>query len=202
MTSTDQYPIMEHFYTLQGEGKYSGRAAYFIRLGGCDVGCHWCDVKESWDKDAHPSMSVSTIVNLVLESGANFAVITGGEPAMYNLDALTNGLKERGIEVAIETSGAYPYSGSWHWICFSPKKFKKPLDIWYEKAHELKVIIFNKSDFEWAESHANKINEHCSLYLQVEWDQSEKMLPEIIQYIKCNPKWKLSVQSHKYIGIP
>jgi 7-carboxy-7-deazaguanine synthase len=195
-------PLMEDFYTIQGEGAQSGRAAYFVRLGGCDVGCVWCDVKESWDMNAHPLVAIEDIVNKVKVTNTNFAVITGGEPAMYNLEPLTTMLQQNGIETAIETSGAYPVTGTWHWICFSPKKFKQPVADVYPKAHELKVVIFNKHDFKWAEEHAAKVNKNCKLYLQPEWDKSDEMLPLIIDYVKEHPKWNISLQTHKYMNIP
>jgi organic radical activating enzyme len=195
-------PLMEHFYTLQGEGFYTGRAAYFLRLGGCDVGCVWCDVKESWDASKHPLISIEQMVNWVNESGTEITVITGGEPAMHNLIALTKALQESGIETNIETSGAHPLTGNWNWVCVSPKKFKAPLPEVLVQANELKVVIFNKSDFEWAEKHAAVVPSNCLLYLQPEWDQAEKMLPDIIDYVKQNPKWRISLQTHKYLQIP
>ncbi len=198
----DSLPLMESFYTLQGEGCHSGRAAHFIRLGGCDIGCVWCDVKESWDAEKHPNTSISKIVAEAEKSKGNLVVITGGEPLMYNLDKLTNELKDKNFETNIETSGAYPLSGKWDWICFSPKKFKAPLEEIYEVAHELKIIIFNKSDFTFAEKHAAKVNSNCKLYLQTEWDKQAKMMPLILEYIKENPKWRLSLQTHKYLDIP
>ncbi|MFC3809639.1 7-carboxy-7-deazaguanine synthase QueE [Lacihabitans lacunae] len=195
-------PVMEAFYTLQGEGSHSGRAAYFIRLGGCDVGCVWCDVKDSWDADAHPKVSLAKIIADAAENPARLAVITGGEPLMYNLDELTAGLKAEGFETNIETSGAHPLTGQWDWICFSPKKFKEPLPELYKKAHELKIIVFNKSDFKFAEKFAELVNPECKLYLQTEWDKQKEMLPLIIDYIKANPKWRISVQTHKHLNIP
>lgn len=198
----ESLPIMEAFYTIQGEGFHSGRSAYFIRLGGCDVGCHWCDVKESWDAYKHPLTSVDLLAKQASEHASRFTVITGGEPVMYQLNALTGTLKSKGFEIAIETSGAYPLSGDWHWICLSPKKTKPPLDEYYDKAHELKVIIYNRSDFEWAEQHAAKVNKNCKLYLQVEWSKRDKMTPELIDYVKNNPKWSISTQTHKYLDIP
>lgn len=199
---TEKLPIMEAFYTLQGEGFHSGKAAYFIRLGGCDVGCVWCDVKESWDADVHPKLSVETILESAKEYPGRLAVITGGEPLMYDLDNLTKTLKLNGFKTNIETSGAHPLSGQWDWICFSPKKFKKPLPEFYEAAHELKIIIFNKSDFKFAEEHALKVHPDCILYMQPEWDKREEMMPLIINYIKENPKWRMSIQTHKYLNIP
>jgi 7-carboxy-7-deazaguanine synthase len=195
-------PIMEAFYTLQGEGYHSGKAAYFIRLGGCDVGCVWCDVKESWDASIHPVQQLDEIVNAALEFPGRLAVITGGEPLMYNLDELTLSLKNKGFQTNIETSGAHPFSGHWDWVCFSPKKFKKPEPEIYEKADELKVIIFNKSDFAFAEKYAALVNPDCVLLLQPEWDKQSQMLPLIIDYVKANPKWKVSLQTHKFMEIP
>ena len=193
---------MEAFYTIQGEGHFSGNSAYFIRLGGCDVGCVWCDVKESWDAEKWPKQSVDQIVEAALLHKTRLVVVTGGEPLMYNLDHLTNALKTHGLNTNIETSGAYPLSGIWNWVCFSPKKFMKPKDEIYHMADELKVVIYNKSDFAWAEEHAAKVNPDCLLYLQPEWDKSEKMLPTIIEYVKNNPQWKISLQTHKFMNIP
>jgi 7-carboxy-7-deazaguanine synthase len=202
-TTTQALPVMEAFYTLQGEGFHQGRAAYFIRLGGCDVGCHWCDVKESWDINAHPKLSIEQIVEEASQHQGRLAVITGGEPLMHNLDELTNALHNAGFETNIETSGVCEQvTGAWDWICFSPKKFKKPNPEIYTKAHELKVIIYNQSDFEWAESFAEVVSSNCMLYLQPEWSRMETMLPEIIEYIKNNPKWRISLQVHKFMDIP
>jgi 7-carboxy-7-deazaguanine synthase len=195
-------PVMEHFYTIQGEGFYQGRAAYFIRLGGCDVGCVWCDVKESWDADKHPTYSIDEIVKFVTDANAKLAVITGGEPLLHNLDELTSALKAKGIQTNIETSGSSPLSGHWGWICVSPKKFKAPLNEVVAQAHELKVVIFNKSDFAWAEKHAALCSPTCKLFLQPEWDKSAEMLPLIIDYVKANPQWEISLQVHKYMQIP
>ncbi len=204
---TDQkLPIMEDFYTLQGEGFHQGKAAYFIRLGGCDVGCVWCDVKESWSAEAHPQFSIAEIVVRANENTPAFigklAVITGGEPLMHELTNLTQALKNANFQTNIETSGTHPLSGVWDWICFSPKKFKKPLPEFYVRANELKIIIYHKSDFEWAESFANLMNEDCLLYLQPEWSKAEEMLPLMIEYIKNNPKWRISLQVHKFLQIP
>lgn len=211
-------PVMESFYTLQGEGFYSGYAAYFIRLGGCDVGCVWCDVKESWNADIHPKFSVDEIVEkLNKELGIGnwkendkqqtinkkpIIVITGGEPLMHNLDGLTETLQQQGFQTNIETSGSSPLSGSWDWICLSPKKFKAPLQQVLDVANELKIVVFNKSDFDWAEKHAKLVSPNCRLYLQPEWDKRNEMTPLIIDYIKANPQWQLSLQTHKYINIP
>ena len=202
---TQLLPVVEHFYTLQGEGFHQGRAAYFVRLGGCDVGCVWCDVKESWDASAHPKMSIDEIVNAVIVNSGNkkgLVVITGGEPLMHNLDALTNALQAAGFETNIETSGAYPLSGSWDWICLSPKKFKAPLPDILPLANELKVVIFNTSDFGWAEEYAALVSPACKLYLQPEWDKAAIVTPHIIEYIKQHPQWELSLQIHKYINVP
>jgi len=178
-------PVMEAFYTLQGEGFHQGRAAYFIRLGGCDVGCVWCDVKDSWDASKHPLQSVTDIVSEAKKYPGRLAVITGGEPLMHQLDELT-----------------HAFSGDWDWICLSPKKFKAPLPEIIPLAHELKVVIFNKHDFDWAETYAAQVNPNCKLYLQPEWDKAEKVLPLIIDYIKAHPQWELSLQTHKYINVP
>ncbi|WP_290791260.1 7-carboxy-7-deazaguanine synthase QueE [Flavihumibacter sp. UBA7668] len=195
-------PVMESFYTLQGEGFHQGRAAYFIRLGGCDVGCIWCDVKDSWDASKHPQVAVTDIINGALEYPGRLAVVTGGEPLLYNLDELTLQLRKAGFETNIETSGSSPLSGYWDWICLSPKKFKFPLPEVIAAANELKVVIFNKSDFDWAEKYAAQVQPGCKLYLQPEWDKQAAMLPLIIDYIKAHPQWELSIQSHKYINVP
>ncbi len=195
-------PVMEQFYTIQGEGFHQGRAAYFIRLGGCDVGCVWCDVKESWDATAHPMMEINELVNLVKITPAEIVVITGGEPLMHQLDVLTTELQRAGLKTHIETSGAHPLSGTWDWICLSPKKFKAPLPEIVPLANELKVVVFNKSDFEWAELYAEKTNPSCKLYLQPEWDKASAMTPLMVEYIKANPRWELSLQLHKYIQVP
>lgn len=195
-------PLMEAFYTLQGEGYHTGKAAYFIRLGGCDVGCHWCDVKESWDARIHPLTPSDAIVEQASQHPAKSVVITGGEPLLYNLEYLTASLHEAGIRIFLETSGAYPLSGHWDWICLSPKKFKKPrLDV-CQRADELKVIIFNKSDFSWAETYAKTVGPNCKLFLQPEWSKSAEVTPLIVEYIKENPRWEVSLQTHKYLHIP
>lgn len=201
---------MEAFYTLQGEGFHQGKAAYFIRLGGCDVGCVWCDVKESWDANAHPLKTIKEIVETAkLNSSPNgggregaLAVVTGGEPLMHNLEELSNALHAAGFQTNIETSGSSPLSGDWDWICLSPKKFKSPLPEILPKAHELKVVVFNKSDFDWAEKYAALVSVDCKLYLQPEWDKASVVTPMIIDYIKANPQWELSLQIHKYINVP
>lgn len=193
---------MEHFYTVQGEGAYSGVSAYFIRLAGCDVGCVWCDVKDSWDADKHPRFSINDIVSWPVKAGAELVVITGGEPLMYDLFPLTLALREAGLKVNIETSGAYPLTGSFDWICLSPKKFKSPLPDVCTQAQELKIIVYNKSDFPWAEDYAARVSSHCRLYLQPEWGKSDKVLPQIIEYVKQHPQWRISLQTHKYMNIP
>lgn len=195
-------PLMEDFYTIQGEGFYQGHAAYFLRLGGCDVGCVWCDVKESWDASLHPITSVVTMAEKAAASGSRLAVVTGGEPVMYDLIELTKELQSRGLKTNIETSGAYPLTGVWDWVCLSPKKFKAPHSSVFEKADELKVIIYNKSDFAWAEEHAAKVRSNCQLFLQPEWSKEKEMLPLIIEYVKNHPQWQVSLQVHKYMNIP
>lgn len=195
-------PIMEAFYTIQGEGFHCGKAAYFIRLGGCDVGCTWCDVKESWNADTHPQQSLKQIIDEANRYPGKLAVVTGGEPLMYDMLPLTTSLREHGFTTNLETSGAYPLTGNWDWICFSPKKFKSPVEDIYEKADELKIIIYNKSDFKWAEQHKARVNAKCKLYLQPEWSKSEEMLPLIIEYVKDNPHWEISLQIHKFMNIP
>jgi len=201
-TATSRLPVMESFYTLQGEGAYTGNAAYFVRLGGCDVGCFWCDVKESWDANAHPKLEISSIVEEIVQSGAQIAVITGGEPAMHQLDSLCSAIGEKGIRRHIETAGVHPLSGTWDWICLSPKKFKPTLDEYYSKAHELKIVVYNRHDLNWAEEHAAKVNPDCLLYLQPEWDKREEVMPLLLNHVRENPKWRLSLQTHKFLGIP
>ena len=195
-------PLMEAFFTIQGEGAFTGYAAYFIRLGGCDVGCHWCDVKESWEAEKHPNLTIEQITEEAGQHGENVVVITGGEPLMYNLDALTSELQRKGLRRHIETSGAHPLSGEWDWICFSPKKFKSAKDEFYQASHELKVVIYNKSDFQWAEGHAARMNKDTQLFLQPEWSKTKEMVPLIVDYVKKNPKWRISLQTHKYLDIP
>lgn len=195
-------PVMEQFYTLQGEGYHQGRAAYFIRLGGCDVGCVWCDVKESWEADKFEKLFVDDLLLKVKETPAEIVVVTGGEPLMHNLNALTKELQTAGLKTHLETSGAYPLSGSWNWICLSPKKFKAPIPEILPYANELKIVVFNKSDFAWAEKYASLVGPECKLYLQPEWDKAAQMTPLIIEYIKENPQWELSLQIHKYINVP
>ena len=193
---------MEHFYTIQGEGYHQGRAAYFIRLGGCDVGCVWCDVKDSWDADKHPKFNSEYLIANIEKTAAKLVVITGGEPLMHNLDELTASLQSKGFETNIETSGSSPFTGNWDWICFSPKKFKAPLPEILQKADELKVVVFNRSDFDWAEKYAALVSKNCKLYLQPEWEKASIVTPMIIDYIKDNPQWELSLQIHKYINVP
>ena len=194
-------PLMEEFYTIQGEGYHTGKAAYFIRVGGCDVGCHWCDVKESWNAEIHPPTHVNTIVNHA-KKYSDTVVITGGEPLMWSMNYLTSELHKQGIKTHIETSGAYSFSGVWDWFCLSPKKTKLPLDEVYKEADELKIIIFNKSDFKFAEEQAGKVGVNCELFLQPEWSKKEKMTELIVAYVMKNPKWKISLQTHKYLNIP
>lgn len=195
-------PLMEDFYTIQGEGAFQGQAAYFIRLGGCDVGCVWCDVKESWNASAHPVVSVSDITSKVRDSGSPVAVITGGEPLMYDLSELTRAIRDAKVRTHLETSGAYPLSGTWDWICLSPKKFKAPEPSIAGQADELKVIVYNASDFDWAERFAGTVRPTCELFLQPEWSREKEMLPLIIDYVKAHPQWKISLQIHKYMNIP
>lgn len=196
------YPIMESFYTIQGEGMHAGRAAWFIRLGGCDVGCVWCDVKESWDASLHSMFTVDQLLANALSQPSRFVVITGGEPAMYDLSSLTVALKDAGFEIAIETSGAYPLKGNFDWICVSPKKFKAPLPESIAMADELKVIIYNTSDLQWAEMHRALCKPNCNMLLQPEYSRFTKMIPEIIRYVKDQPSWRISLQTHKILGIP
>lgn len=210
-TAHTTYPVMEAFYTIQGEGFYQGHAAYFIRLGGCDVGCHWCDVKDSWEAEKHPQISVEEIVKEAAQHPGRIAVITGGEPAMHNLEALTEALKKEGFRTHIETSGAHPLTGTWDWVCLSPKKFKEPVDSIYSLVHELKAIVFNKSDFEFAEKHFELVKQsqpaqtgetETKFFLQPEWSKQQEMLPLIVEYVKSNPQWEVSLQVHKYMNIP
>lgn len=194
-------PLMEAFYTIQGEGHHTGTASYFVRIGGCDVGCHWCDVKESWDADKHPPTVTEKIVDDVVKY-SDTVVITGGEPLTWDMAPLTQLLKDKKIKIHIETSGAYPFTGIWDWICLSPKKNKLPTPEAYTKANELKVIIYNNHDFLFAEEQAKLVNDACLLYLQPEWSVREKMIPLIVDYVMNNPKWKISLQTHKYLRIP
>jgi len=194
-------PLMEEFYTIQGEGFHTGKAAYFVRIGGCDVGCHWCDVKESWNPDSHPPTPIDAIVTNAVKYSKTI-VVTGGEPLTWNMHPLVSALKAKGMQVYVETSGAYKLTGDWDWICLSPKKTAKPLEAYYNAAHELKVIIYNQNDFKWAEEHAAKMHEGCQLFLQPEWSKREEMMPHIVDYIMMHPKWKVSLQTHKYMHIP
>lgn len=194
-------PLMEAFYTIQGEGFHTGKAAYFIRIGGCDVGCHWCDVKESWNAKLHPPTLVEDIVKNA-KKYSDTVVITGGEPLMWPMDVITSNLKESGIKTHIETSGAYPFSGTWDWFCLSPKKNKMPLQEAYDNADELKVIVYNKDDFRFAEEQAAHVGQNCKLFLQPEWSKSEKITPLIVDYVMKNPKWNISLQTHKFLNIP
>jgi organic radical activating enzyme len=198
---SQKLPVMERFYTIQGEGVHSGCPAYFIRLAGCDVGCVWCDVKESWNAEEHPLLTVEELIADVTSAGANRVIVTGGEPLMHDLTALTSGLRAREIAVHLETSGVHPLSGEWNWITFSPKKFKRPTEEIFQKAHEMKVIVFHPSDIAWAEELSQKLNSDCSLLLQPEWERSEEVLPLILNHITTFPKWRLSLQTHKYIGV-
>lgn len=198
----DGLPVMEHFYTIQGEGFHQGRAAYFVRLGGCDVGCTWCDVKESWLAEKHPIWSIEEIVKEVVKSGAQVCVITGGEPLMYNLDSLTGQLHTKKIRTHIETSGAYPLTGAWDWICVSPKRFKLPLEECLKAASELKVVVFHRNDLRFAEEYAGKVSKNCLLFLQPEWSREKEILPLVIDYVKKNQQWEISLQIHKYMSIP
>lgn len=201
-TSLIGFPLMEHYFTIQGEGYNTGQACYFLRLGGCDVGCVWCDVKESWDASRHPVVSIEEMVNVVKAQGATRVVITGGEPLMYDLKNLTEAFHRATVEVYVETSGAYPVTGNWDWICVSPKKFKAPLDEVLAKADELKVVVYNKSDFDWAEQHRSKISSSCKLFLQPEFSVFGKVMPSIIDYVKQHPQWRISLQTHKVMQIP
>jgi len=197
----EMLPLMEEFYTIQGEGYHTGTAAYFIRIGGCDVGCHWCDVKESWNSELHPPTNTDVIVENA-KKHAETVVVTGGEPLMWDMSILTSRLKNKNLNVHIETSGAYPVSGSWDWFCLSPKKNKLPVDDAYAIANELKVIIYNKHDFIFAEEQAAKVNSKAILFLQPEWSKKEEMTPLIVDYVMNNPKWRVSLQTHKYLNIP
>ena len=196
------YPVMERFLTVQGEGAYTGTSAWFIRLGGCDVGCAWCDVKESWDVEAHPKLDAGTLVQEAKSSKAPICVVTGGEPAMHDLKALAEGLRAEGLRTHIETSGTHPLTGDWDWVTFSPKRFKAPLPEFYAEADELKIIVVNRHDLSWGEEHAAQLSDACALYLQPEWDRRDKVLPHIMEHLKQSPKWRVSLQTHKYLGLP
>lgn len=197
-----ELPLMEEFYTIQGEGFHTGKAAYFVRIGGCDVGCHWCDVKESWDASIHPLTNMNTVVENAAAFPAKAVVITGGEPCMYNLEYFTGQLKNKGITTFLETSGAYPISGKWDWICLSPKKTGEPLPENFSKANELKMIIYNKDDLKWAEKNAQHVNVNCCLFLQPEWSKVKEVMPLIVDYVMEHPEWNVSLQTHKYMNIP
>ena len=197
----EMLPLMEEFYTIQGEGFHTGTAAYFVRIGGCDVGCHWCDVKESWNAELHPPTNTDLIVANA-QKYANTVVVTGGEPLMWDMTLLTKKLKDNNLQVHIETSGAYVLSGTWDWICLSPKKNKLPTQTVYDHANELKVIIYNKHDFIFAEEQAEKVNKNAILFLQPEWSKKEDMTALIVDYVMQNPKWRVSLQTHKYLNIP
>ena len=199
---TIKYPVMEMFHTIQGEGFHSGKSAFFIRLGGCDVGCHWCDVKESWSVDKHPTISIEKIIEEATKSKASIVVVTGGEPTMHNLEMLCKALQNEGLQTHIETAGTNAITGKWDWVTFSPKKFKEPVTTFGKLASELKVVVFNQSDLKFAQQHANTVNENCLLYLQPEWDKKDKMMPLIVDFIKKNPQWRVSLQTHKYLQIP
>ncbi|TXK75275.1 7-carboxy-7-deazaguanine synthase QueE [Mesonia sp. HuA40] len=201
VSTGEMLPLMEEFYTIQGEGFYKGTAAYFIRIGGCDVGCHWCDVKESWDAEKHPPSMTSTIVKKALDNSKT-VVVTGGEPLMWNMSPITKAIKQGGGKTHIETSGAYEVTGDWDWFCLSPKKNKLPTLEAYKRANELKVIVYNKHDFKFAEEQASQVGENCILYLQPEWSVRDKMIPLMVDYVMQNPKWKISLQTHKYLNIP
>lgn len=202
MKITHTLPVMEHFYTLQGEGMHQGKAAYFIRLAGCDVGCVWCDVKESWDRTKHPDRSIEELLADIQQTPARIVVITGGEPLMHDLGPLTEQLKQAGYKTHLETSGAHPLTGTWDWICLSPKKFKAPLPEILPLADELKVVVFHKSDLTWAEQYAATVHQHCALFLQPEWDRSNEMMSLIVDYVKANPTWRATLQTHKYLNVP
>lgn len=196
-----EFPVMEYFYSVQGEGVYAGQAAFFIRLGGCDVGCVWCDVKESWDADKHPLTSIDFLLDQALSHPSRILILTGGEPAMYDLTEITKRFSDAGFRVHIETSGAYPLIGKFDWVTFSPKKFKAPIKEVARQADELKVVVFHKSDFDWAQTHAVDVPEECKLYLQPEWDKREAMESLVFDFVLKHPKWQISLQTHKYLGV-
>ncbi len=197
-----ELPLVEQFYSLQGEGFHTGKAAYFIRIGGCDIGCHWCDSKMSWNPNIHPLVPIEEIVANALKTSANAVVVTGGEPSLFNLEPLTTKLKEHGIKTFIETAGVRKLTGQWDWICLSPKRQSPPNESLYKIANELKVIIFEDEDFKWAEKTAAKVNDNCLLYLQSEWSRYKINIPIIVDYVKTNPKWNVSIQAHKFMHIP
>lgn len=198
----ERLPLVEDFYTIQGEGFHTGKPAYFIRLGGCDVGCAWCDAKYTWNPRLYPPTDIAVVVERAVACAAQSIVITGGEPLMYPLGALTSELRERGLKIFLETSGSHPFSGVFDWVCLSPKRKQPPLEEAFAMADELKVIIESEADFEWAESNAAKVGADCMLYLQPEWSVSERMMPSIVEYAKSNPRWSISIQSHKFMHIP
>lgn len=195
------FPIMEYFYSIQGEGVFVGQPSFFIRMGGCDVGCVWCDVKDSWDADKHPKISIDSLLEEAIKYPSRLVIITGGEPAMYDLTELTKKFKEAGYRVHIETSGAYPLVGEFDWITFSPKKFKKPLEDVAKMANELKIVVFNKSDIKWAEEHQKLVSSDCKLFLQPEWDKRNISEKIVFNYVLTNPNWFVSLQTHKYLGV-
>jgi len=202
MITSKELPLMEAFYSIQGEGFHQGKPAFFVRLAGCDVGCHWCDVKESWEEADHLKSSVDDILKMALEFPAGLAVVTGGEPLMHNLSNLCHQLHFKGFKTHLETSGSHKLTGDWDWICLSPKKFKKPLSDIYPKADELKVIVYNNSDFNWALEQAKLVSSQCQLFLQPEWGKSKRVMPKILEFVRRNPDWRISLQVHKYMGIP
>jgi 7-carboxy-7-deazaguanine synthase len=195
-------PLVEEFFTLQGEGFHTGKAAYFIRLGGCDVGCSWCDTRFSWDKDLYPPVETELIIRNAVKSGTDAVVVTGGEPLMWNLDYLCRRLSENKISTFIETSGSRPITGRWDWICLSPKKNMPPLENICGVANELKVIVQDETDLDWAEKYRGMVSGSCMLFLQPEWSKSKIVIPMIVEYIKHNPSWRISLQAHKYMHIP
>ncbi len=200
--ASDPLPVMEQFYTLQGEGRWTGTAAWFIRLAGCDVGCVWCDVKDSWHPRESQYQPVSQIVAQALASGTEHVVVTGGEPTVYDLTNLTRALADAGLQVHLETAGPHPYSGAFDWVCFSPKKFLPPREEYYEVAHELKIVVYHEHDLKWAEDHAARCADHVQFFLQPEWSRRERITPQLVQYVKDHPHWRLSLQTHKFIEIP
>lgn len=195
-------PLVEDFYTIQGEGFHAGKPAYFIRLGGCDVGCRWCDAKYTWNPRIFPPTDVDVVVDRAKQCAAQAIVITGGEPLLYPLGVLTSSLRDAGLEIFLETSGTHPFSGEFDWVCLSPKRQMPPLAEAYGRAHELKVIIQSEDDFAWAEENARKVGRYCRLYLQPEWSVFENIMPAIVEYAKHNPKWSISTQTHKFMKIP
>lgn len=195
-------PVVERFFSIQGEGQHVGTPVYFIRLGGCDVGCPWCDTKESWDASLHPSLAVEDLVKEVAEDPVNTVILTGGEPTAHPLGPLSSALKEAGISVHLETSGAHPLSGTFDWVCLSPKRFSPPYDAYYALADELKVVVHDRRDLEWAEEEAQKVRNDCKLFLQPQWGRVERSSRSILDHIRKDPKWRISVQAHKYLDLP